>query len=87
MTKIESIWVNGKELRTNALYKFFLKGRRRGIIGVPVGITYVTDYSLWHGCEAVRVAVWYRRRGWHRATFDKIIPIPAIRAIEFVEEL
>lgn len=84
------VWINGKkmELRTDCIYKFFVRGRKRSVIGVPVGTTVVTAYTLWHGCEAIRVASWYRRHGvWYRADFDKIIPICEIERVEFVEEL
>ena len=77
-----------KQLQENAIYAFKVDGHRRRIFGVPQGITVVTGYSLWAGCDAIKVRSWYRWHGeWYPSNYSKIIPICEILDIEKIKKL
>ena len=77
-----------KRLQENIIYAFKVAGCRRRVFGTPEAITVVTGYSLWTGCDAIKIHGWHRKYGsWHPSDYYRIIPICEIRQIEKIEEL
>jgi len=77
-----------QKLDDKTIYKFKIKNRRRAIYGVPIAITVMTGYSIYAGCDSLKIAVWYRRyECWNRAMHNLIIPICRIERAEPIEKL
>lgn len=79
---IEDIVKNDKDF-----YSIKVNRYRKRIVGQVLEQTIVTGYSLWAGCDAIKVRPWHKRHGaWSVTGHYKIIPIMEIVELAFKEE-